>query len=131
MATCHCAKDILGRGGGGGYENKLKDASFIFPMTNVTILSVFRTYAQKEYGKVWEMKNTPILNSLALLLFLKLESICSKSGLNGTQYKDKKWGEGMGGGGVESARFHGILVNRFETYFVAYYAYFTAELHQF
>ena len=66
-------------GGGGGYENKLKDASFIFPMTNVT------------------MKNTPILNILALLLFLKLESICSKSGLNGTQYKDKKWGEGMGG----------------------------------
>ena len=39
-------------------------------MTNVTILGVFRTHAQKEYGMVWEMKSIPILNSLALLLFL-------------------------------------------------------------
>ena len=63
----------LGGGGGGGREgtskNKLKDTSFIFPMTNVTILGVFRTHAQKEYDKVWEMKSTPILNNLALLLF--------------------------------------------------------------
>ena len=29
---------------------KLKDTIFIFPMTNVTILGVFRTHAQKEYG---------------------------------------------------------------------------------
>ena len=50
-------------------KNKLKDTSFIFPMTNVTILGVFRTHAQKEYGKVWEMKSTPILNILALLPF--------------------------------------------------------------
>ena len=49
---------------------KLKDTSFIFPMTNVTILGVFRTQAQKEYGKVLKMKNTPILNILAVLLFL-------------------------------------------------------------
>ena len=28
--------------------------SFIISMTNVTILGVFRTHAQKEYGKVWE-----------------------------------------------------------------------------
>ena len=41
-------------------------------MTNATISGVFRTHAQKEYGKVWEMKSTPILNILALLLFLKL-----------------------------------------------------------
>ena len=33
-------------------------------MTNTTILGVFRTHAQKEYGKVWEMKSTPILNIL-------------------------------------------------------------------
>ena len=33
-------------------------------MTNVTILSVFRTHAQKEYGKV----STPILNILPLYL---------------------------------------------------------------
>ena len=38
-------------------------------MTNVTILSVFSTHAQKEYGKVWEMKSTPICNILALLRF--------------------------------------------------------------
>ena len=34
-------------------------------MTNVTILGVFRTHAQKEYVKVLEMKS----NILALLLF--------------------------------------------------------------
>ena len=38
-------------------------------MTNATILGVFRTHAQKEYSKVWEMKSTPILNILALILF--------------------------------------------------------------
>ena len=30
-------------------------------MTNDTILGVFRTHAQKEYGNVLEMKSTPIL----------------------------------------------------------------------
>ena len=50
-------------------KNKLKDTSFIFPMTNVTILGVFHTHAQKEFGKVLEMKSTPIHNILALLLF--------------------------------------------------------------
>ena len=39
-----------GGGGGGASKNKLKDTSFIFPMTNVTILGVFRTHAQKECG---------------------------------------------------------------------------------
>ena len=38
-------------------------------MTNVTILGVFRTHAQKEYGNVLEMKSTYILNILALLFF--------------------------------------------------------------
>ena len=38
-------------------------------MTNDTILGVFRTHAQKEYGNILEMKSTPILNILALLLF--------------------------------------------------------------
>ena len=67
------SKGHLGSRGGGGesIENKLKDTSFIFPMTNATISGVFRTHAQKEYDKVWEMKSTPILNILALLLFLK------------------------------------------------------------
>ena len=55
-------------GGGEASKNKVKDSTFIFPMTNVTILCVFRTHAQKEYDKVLEMKITPILNILALLL---------------------------------------------------------------
>ena len=38
-------------------------------MKNVTILGVFRTHAQKECGKVLEMKSTYILNILALLFF--------------------------------------------------------------
>ena len=57
-------KGQLGSGEGAS-KNKLKETSFI----NVTILGVFRTHAQKEYGKVLESKNTPILNILALFLF--------------------------------------------------------------
>ena len=38
-------------------------------MTNVTILSIFRTHAQKGYRKVLEMKGTYVLNILALLIF--------------------------------------------------------------
>ena len=63
------SKGHLGSGGGGASKNKLKDSSFIFPMINVTILGVFRTHAQKEYGKIWEMKRTPIHDILTLLLF--------------------------------------------------------------
>ena len=40
-------------------------------MTNITILRIFRTHAQKEYHEVLEMKGTYILNILALLPFLK------------------------------------------------------------
>ena len=40
-------------------------------MTNVTILGVFRTHAQKEYGKFLQMKSAYILNILVLLFFLK------------------------------------------------------------
>ena len=50
-------------------KTRLKDTIFIFLMINVTILGVFCTQAQKEYGNVLEMKSTPILNILALLLF--------------------------------------------------------------
>ena len=56
-------------GGGKASKNKLKDTVFIFQMTTVTILGVFRTHAQKEYGRVWEMKSIPLHNILALLLF--------------------------------------------------------------
>ena len=63
------SKGYLGSCGGGASKNKLKDTSFIFPMKNVTLLGVFRTHAQKEYGKIWEMESTPILNILACLLF--------------------------------------------------------------
>ena len=61
IATFNCPKGILGPGGKAS-KNKLKDASFIFSMTNVTILSIFRTHAQKKYRKVLEMKGTNILN---------------------------------------------------------------------
>ena len=44
-------------------------------MTNVTVFSIFRTHAQKEYRKVLEMKDTYILNILALLLFENLQRI--------------------------------------------------------
>ena len=44
-------------------------------MTNVTILSIFRTHAQKEYRKVLKMKDTYIHNILALLLFENLQRI--------------------------------------------------------
>ena len=68
IATCHCPKGILGLGGGGASKNKLKDTSFTFPVTNVTILSIFRTHAQEGYYKALEMNSTSILYSLALLL---------------------------------------------------------------
>ena len=44
-------------------------------MTNATILSIFRTHAQKEYHKVLEMKGTYILNILARLCFENLQRI--------------------------------------------------------
>ena len=61
IATFNFPKGILGLGGEAS-KNKLKDASFIFSMTDVTILSIYRTHAQKEYRKVLEMKSTYILN---------------------------------------------------------------------
>ena len=67
------SKGHLGsRGGGEASKNKLKDTSFIFSMTNITILSIFRTHAQKEYCKVLETKSIYILNNLVLLLFENL-----------------------------------------------------------
>ena len=62
-------KGHFGSRGGKAFKNQQKDTSFIFLMKNDTILGVFRTHAQKEYGNVFEMKGTPILNILALLLF--------------------------------------------------------------
>ena len=74
IATFSCPKGILGLGGEAS-KNKLKDASFIFSIANVTILSIFRTHAQKEYRKVSKRKGTYILNILALLLFENLQRI--------------------------------------------------------
>ena len=87
-----CKGHFASRCGGGGEvsENILKYTSFIFPMTNNTILGVFRMHAQKEYSKVLQMKSTYILNILALLFFLNKQCIYSTSDLNGTQYKDVK-----------------------------------------
>ena len=50
-------------------KNKLKNTSFTFPVTNVTILSIFRTHAQEGYRKSLEKNSKSILYSLALLLF--------------------------------------------------------------
>ena len=50
-------------------NHSLYSTSFTFPMTNVTILGVFCTHAQKEYGNVLEIKSTYILNILALFCF--------------------------------------------------------------
>ena len=61
---------LVGVGGGGeASKNKLKDTRFIFPLTNLTILSIFHMHAQKEYSKVLEMMSTSILNILVLLPF--------------------------------------------------------------
>ena len=87
-----CKGHFGSRGGGGGeaFENKRKGTNFIFLMTNDTILGVFRTHAQNEYGNVLEMKGTPILNILALLLFSKLAMDLLKVWNKRTQYKDVK-----------------------------------------
>ena len=74
ISTFNCPKGILGLGGKAS-KNKLKDASFIFSMKNVTILSIFRTHAQKEYRIFLEMKETYILTILELLLFKNLHMI--------------------------------------------------------
>ena len=58
MSLCHCPKGILGLGGGEASKNKLKDTSFTFPVTNVTILSIFRTHAQEGYCKVFFLSSS-------------------------------------------------------------------------
>ena len=74
IAAFNFPKGILSLGGKAS-KNKLKDASFIFSMADVTILSIFRTHAQKEYRKVSKRKGTYILNIFALLLFENLQRI--------------------------------------------------------
>ena len=59
-------------------------------MADVTILSIFRAHAQKEYRKVLEMKGTNFLNILALIFFENLQRIYQNSRLNGTMSKDVK-----------------------------------------
>ena len=54
---------------GGASRNKLKDTSFIFSMTNITILSIVRTHAQMEHCKVLETNGIYILNNIVFLLF--------------------------------------------------------------
>ena len=87
IGTFTYPKGVLGLGGK-AYKNKLKDASFIFSMTDVTILSIFRTHAQKEYRKVLEIKGTYFLNILAFFVFENVQRIYQNSRLNGTMSKD-------------------------------------------
>ena len=84
IGTFNYPKGVLGLGGGGASKNKLKDGSFIFLITDVTILSIVHTHAQKEYRKVLEIKGSYLLNILALLLFKNLQRIYQNSRLNGT-----------------------------------------------
>ena len=53
----------------GAMNIPVKDTSFIFQMTKVTIFSIFPTHAQMECHKVLEIKSAPLLNILALLHF--------------------------------------------------------------
>ena len=62
------SKGHLGSRGGEASKKKLKDTSFTFPMTNVTILSIFRTHAQGGYCKVLEMNSILTLLTLHILL---------------------------------------------------------------
>ena len=64
----NCPKGILGLGGEAS-KNKLKDTSFIFSMTNITILNIFRTHAQKEFFKVLEIKGIYIVNKYSTFTF--------------------------------------------------------------
>ena len=57
------SKGHLGSKGGGASKNKLKDTSFTFPVTNVTILNILHPHAQEGYRKVSEMNSTAILYS--------------------------------------------------------------------
>ena len=63
------SKGYLGSRGKASKTN-WKTPIFIFPMTYVTVLSVFRTHVQKEYHKVFEVKSTSSLNILAFLLLV-------------------------------------------------------------
>ena len=56
-------------------KNKLEDTSFIFPMTNVTILGVFRTNAQTEYGKVLKWKILVQNSSVSIIRNLKKQNL--------------------------------------------------------
>ena len=67
IMTFNCLKGILGLG-----VESIEKQTITFSMTNITILSIFRTHAQKEYCKVLETKGIYILNNLVLLLFENL-----------------------------------------------------------
>ena len=58
IATCRCLKGILGLGGESS-KNKLKDTSFIFPMTNVTIFTqMFRCAEQTGISSLLHIPRT-------------------------------------------------------------------------
>ena len=60
------SKGHLGSRGRGSIQKQSEDTSFIYSMTNITILGVFRMHAPKEYGNDF---CTYILNILALIFF--------------------------------------------------------------
>ena len=67
------SKGHLGsRGGGEASKNKLKDTSFIFPMTNATILGVFRI----TYWSLFCHAIHSVFSSFAVISVRKRELVC-------------------------------------------------------
>ena len=67
------SKGHLGSREGGveASKNKLKDANFNFPMTNVMVFSIFLKHAQKEDIELFDLKTMSILK-ISALYFLKI-----------------------------------------------------------
>ena len=107
-------RDILLSNGHLGYrgeasKNKLKDTSFTFSMTNVTLLSIFRTHAHDEYRKVLEMKTNSILIILALLPSKTSNAFAQIRKMRvGSRWRKFSW----------ICKF---MINRVGMYFVSYY----------
>ena len=60
VATFHCPSAILDQWRGGGEKHHKLNCKTCsnFPMTNVTYLSIFLTYAQKEDIAIFDSKST-------------------------------------------------------------------------
>ena len=76
IGTYHCPKGILGLGG--KHLKQTEIHQFHLSNDKRRGLNVFRTHAQKEYGKVLEIKSTSILTFLQFY-FLKTNNAFTQS----------------------------------------------------